>query len=132
MGLGTSFAVLVAAEMLGVKAGLGWYLQCAQAWAANANMYAALLIMALLCSGLITLLFRLGDRQLSWQKCLVRRVVAVDPSERAHTVNNNPVRGTTLTIREVSDRFDLEGQPLPVLDRISSKQRTSAVQRARM
>jgi NitT/TauT family transport system ATP-binding protein len=29
------------------------------------------------------------------------------------------VRGTTLTIREVSHRFDLEGQPLPVLDRIS-------------
>lgn len=46
-------------------------------------------------------------------------VVAADPSERAHPVNNNPVRGTTLTIREVSHRFDLEGQPLPVLDRIS-------------
>ena len=46
-------------------------------------------------------------------------VVAATPSERAHTVNNNPVRGTTLTIREVSHRFDLEGQPLPVLDRIS-------------
>ena len=35
------------AEMLGVKAGLGWYLQWAQGWAAYANMYAALLIMAL-------------------------------------------------------------------------------------
>ena len=34
MGLGTSFAVLVVAEMLGVKAGLGWYLQWAQGWAA--------------------------------------------------------------------------------------------------
>jgi len=72
MGLGTSFAVLVVAEMLGVKAGLGWYLQWAQGWAAYANMYAALLIMALLCSGLITLLFRLRDRLLSWQKGLVR------------------------------------------------------------
>ena len=40
MGLGTSFAVLVVAEMLGVKAGLGWYLQWAQGWAAYANMYA--------------------------------------------------------------------------------------------
>jgi hypothetical protein len=40
--------------------------------AAYANMYAALLIMALLCSGLITLLFRLRDRLLSWQKGLVR------------------------------------------------------------
>jgi NitT/TauT family transport system ATP-binding protein len=46
-------------------------------------------------------------------------VVAADPSERAHPVNKNPVRGTTLTIREVSHRFNLEGQPLPVLDRIS-------------
>jgi NitT/TauT family transport system permease protein len=72
MGLGNSFAVLVVAEMLGVKAGLGWYLQWAQGWAAYANMYAALLIMALLCSGLITVLFRLRDRLLSWQKGLVR------------------------------------------------------------
>jgi NitT/TauT family transport system permease protein len=72
MGLGNSFAVLVVAEMLGVKAGLGWYLQWAQGWAAYANMYAALFIMALACSGLITLLFRLRDRLLSWQKGLVR------------------------------------------------------------
>ena len=72
MGLGNSFAVLVVAEMLGVKAGLGWYLQWAQGWAAYANMYAALLIMAFLCSGLITLLFRLRDWLLSWQKGLVR------------------------------------------------------------
>ena len=72
MGLGNSFAVLVVAEMLGVKAGLGWYLQWAQGWAAYANMYAALLVMALVCSGLITLLFRLRDRLLSWQKGLVR------------------------------------------------------------
>jgi NitT/TauT family transport system permease protein len=72
MGLGGSFAVLVVAEMLGVKSGLGWYLQWAQGWAAYANMYAALLVMALACSGLITLLFRLRDRVLSWQKGLVQ------------------------------------------------------------
>jgi NitT/TauT family transport system permease protein len=72
MGLGNSFAVLVVAEMLGVKAGLGWYLQWAQGWAAYANMYAALLIMALVCSGLITLLFCLRDRLLSWQRGLLR------------------------------------------------------------
>jgi sulfonate transport system permease protein len=72
MGLGNSFAVLVIAEMLGVKSGLGWYLQWAQGWAAYANMYAALLIMALIFSGLITLLFHLRDRLLAWQKGLVR------------------------------------------------------------
>lgn len=46
-------------------------------------------------------------------------MVAPAPSETAHPVNNSPVRGTTLTLREVSHRFDLDGQPLPVLDRIS-------------
>ncbi len=72
MGLGASFAVLVVAEMLGVKSGLGWYLQWAQGWAAYANMYAALLVMAFMCSGLITLLFRIRDRALAWQKGLLR------------------------------------------------------------
>jgi NitT/TauT family transport system permease protein len=72
MGLGASFAVLVVAEMLGVKSGLGWYLQWAQGWAAYANMYAALLVMAFMCSGLITLLFRIRDRVLAWQKGLLR------------------------------------------------------------
>jgi NitT/TauT family transport system permease protein len=72
MGLGSSFAVLVVAEMLGVKSGLGWYLQWAQGWAAYANMYAALLVMAVMCSTLITLLFRLRDHTLAWQKGLVK------------------------------------------------------------
>jgi NitT/TauT family transport system permease protein len=72
MGLGASFAVLVVAEMIGVKAGLGWYLQWAQGWAAYANLYAALLVMSLLCSGAITLLFRLRDRVLIWQKGVVK------------------------------------------------------------
>jgi NitT/TauT family transport system permease protein len=68
MGLGASFAVLVTAEMMGVKAGLGFYLQWAQGWAAYANMYAALMVMALMCTGLITLLFKIRDRVLSYQK----------------------------------------------------------------
>lgn len=72
MGMSSSFVVLVVAEMLGVKAGLGWYLSWAQGWAAYSNMYAALLIMALLCSGLVTLLFSVRNRLLSWQKGMVR------------------------------------------------------------
>lgn len=72
MGLGSSFAVLVVAEMIGVKAGLGWYLQWAQGWAAYANMYAALIVMSLLCSGAITLLFAVRDRLLVWQKGTVK------------------------------------------------------------
>lgn len=72
MGLGASFSVLVTAEMMGVKAGLGWYLQWAQGWAAYSNMYAALFVMAILCSGLITLLFKVRDHALSWQKGTVK------------------------------------------------------------
>lgn len=72
MGLGASFAVLVVAEMIGVKAGLGWYLQWAQGWASYNNMYAALIVMSLLCSGAITLLFRVRDRLLVWQKGVVK------------------------------------------------------------
>jgi NitT/TauT family transport system permease protein len=72
MGLGSSFAVLVVAEMIGVKSGLGWYLQWAQGWAAYANMYAALIVMSLLCSGAITLLFKVRDHVLVWQKGVVK------------------------------------------------------------
>jgi NitT/TauT family transport system permease protein len=72
MGLGASFAVLIVAEMMGVKAGLGWYLQWAQGWAAYANLYGALILMAALFSGLIGLLFKIRDRALSWQKGTVR------------------------------------------------------------
>lgn len=72
MGLGASFSVLVAAEMMGVKSGLGWYLSWAQGWASYANMYGALIVMALVFSGLITLLFAGRDRLLAWQKGVVK------------------------------------------------------------
>ena len=72
MGLGASFSVLIVAEMMGVKAGLGWYLQWAQGWAAYSNMYAALLVMALMCSSLISLLFLFRDKLLAWQKGLMK------------------------------------------------------------
>ncbi|MEX3927313.1 ABC transporter permease [Paraburkholderia sp. BR10936] len=72
MGLSASFTVLVTAEMMGVKSGLGWYLTWAQGWASYSNMYAALLVMAVLFSGLITLLFLVRDRTLVWQKGTVK------------------------------------------------------------
>lgn len=68
MGLYYSFAILVVAEMLGAKYGLGWYLQFQTAYSAYANVYAALIIMALICSGLVKLLFVFRDRLLNWQK----------------------------------------------------------------
>ena len=44
----------------------------AQGWASYANMYGALIVMALVFSGLITLLFLGRDRLLAWQKGVVK------------------------------------------------------------
>jgi len=46
-------------------------------------------------------------------------VAAPAPANGAHGVNGGAARGTTLQISDVSHHFDLRGQPLPVLDRIS-------------
>lgn len=72
MGLGLSFATLVVAEMLGVKAGLGWYIQWAQGWAEYDKVYGALIIMALLFSTLLSVIFRCRDRILAWQRGLIK------------------------------------------------------------
>jgi NitT/TauT family transport system permease protein len=68
MGLYYSFAVLVVAEMLGAKFGLGWYIQFQTAYSGYANVYATLLIMALICAGIVKLLFVVRDHLLTWQK----------------------------------------------------------------
>ena len=39
MGLGASFLTLVVAETVGVKSGLGWYVQWAQGWAEYGKVY---------------------------------------------------------------------------------------------
>lgn len=72
MGLATSFITLIAAEMLGVKAGLGWYIQWANGWAEYSKIYCSIIIMAVLFSGLIRLLFLFRDKLLRWQKGLLK------------------------------------------------------------
>jgi NitT/TauT family transport system permease protein len=68
MGLYYSFAVLVVAEMLGARYGLGWYIQFQTAYSGYANVYATIVIMALLCSGIVKLLFVARDRLLTGQE----------------------------------------------------------------
>ncbi len=72
MGLGVAFVTLVVGELLGVKAGLGWYINWAQGWAEYSKVYAALFVMAVMFSGIITLLFKFKDRVLVWQRGLIR------------------------------------------------------------
>lgn len=72
IGLLVSFLTLVVAEMLGVNAGLGWYIWRAQGWAEYYRVYAAVLLMGLIFSALLTGLFSLRDRLLRWQKGMLR------------------------------------------------------------
>lgn len=72
MGLGASFLTLVVAESVGVKSGLGWYVSWAQGWAEYGKVYAALIIMAAFFSTIMTLLFKVRDRVLVWQKGVIK------------------------------------------------------------
>jgi NitT/TauT family transport system permease protein len=73
IGLVASFLTLIVAETVGVQAGLGWYVRWRQgAGMEYANVYAALLIMIEFFSGLMTLLFRIRDRVLRWQKGIIQ------------------------------------------------------------
>jgi NitT/TauT family transport system permease protein len=72
MGLGTSFLTLVVAENVGVKSGLGWYVSWAQGWAEYGKVYGALVIMAAFFSTIMTMLFKIRDRVLVWQKGVIK------------------------------------------------------------
>ena len=72
MGLGSSFLTLVVAESLGVKAGLGWYIDWARNYAEYSKVYAALVIMAVFFSTIMTLLFKVRDWVLVWQKGVIK------------------------------------------------------------
>lgn len=68
----SSFVALMAAEMIGCKSGLGWYVNWQKQMLAYANVYAGLIIIAIFCFVLVTLQFRIRDRLLSWQEGIVK------------------------------------------------------------
>jgi NitT/TauT family transport system permease protein len=72
MGMGTSFLTMVVAEGVGVQAGLGWYIDWARAYSDYAKVYAALIIMAAYFSTIMTILFRVRDHVLVWQKGVIK------------------------------------------------------------
>ncbi|WP_337174326.1 ABC transporter permease subunit [Paludisphaera sp.] len=72
MGMGAAFLTLIVAETLGVSSGLGWYLKWKQGYLEYPHVYAALVIMSLFFSGLMTLLFKARDRAMGWQKGAIR------------------------------------------------------------
>lgn len=72
MGLGASFLTLIVAETVGVQAGLGWYLRWQQGYMEYGKVYGTLIISAVFFSTLMTLLFKLRDWMLKWQKGVIK------------------------------------------------------------
>ena len=67
-----SFVALISAELFGNSAGIGWYISYTKDTGLYANVYAGLIILALICYLVITLVFRLKDRILVWQKGVIK------------------------------------------------------------
>ncbi len=72
MGLGASFLTLIVAETVGVQAGLGWYMKWQQGYMEYAKVYGTLILSAVFFSTLMTLLFKLRDWVLKWQKGVIK------------------------------------------------------------
>ena len=72
MGLGAAFLTLLVAETTGVSSGLGWYIDWARNYSDYSKVFAALVIMALFFSTVMTLLFKARDRVLVWQKGVIK------------------------------------------------------------
>lgn len=72
MGLGTAFLTLIAAEAVGVKSGLGWYIDMGRNYAEYDMIYASLIVTAVFFSTIMTILFRVRDRVLVWQKGVIK------------------------------------------------------------
>jgi NitT/TauT family transport system permease protein len=71
-GACSSFLTLMTAEMVGVKNGIGWYINWQREMLSYANVYAGLIIIALTFYSLITLFFKVRDRVLVWQKGMIK------------------------------------------------------------
>jgi NitT/TauT family transport system permease protein len=72
MGLGASFLSLAVAETVGVQSGIGWYINLQRGNMDYAKFYATLLICAAFFSTIMTLLFKVRDYVLSWQKGVLK------------------------------------------------------------
>ncbi len=68
----SAFVTLVTAELLGADAGLGWYLNWEKSMMMYANVYAGLILIAVICTLAITLVFKLKDHVLVWQRGVIK------------------------------------------------------------
>ena len=67
-GIISAFLALMTAEMFGVKYGIGWYISWQKAMLVYSGVYAGIIVIAVYCMLILTLLFKLRDKILNWQK----------------------------------------------------------------
>ena len=71
-GICAAFIALMTAEMFGAKYGIGWYISYQKAMMMYPGVYAGLILIALFCTVIITALFKVRQKLLSWQKGLIK------------------------------------------------------------
>lgn len=71
-GTVSSFATLMAVEMNGNASGIGWYINWQKSVMLYDGVYAGLIIIAVICSLTLTILFKVRDRVLTWQKGVIK------------------------------------------------------------
>ena len=71
-GICAAFIALMTAEMFGAKYGIGWYISYQKAMMLYSGVYAGLLMIAVFCTVIITVVFKVRGKLLSWQKGLIK------------------------------------------------------------
>jgi NitT/TauT family transport system permease protein len=67
-----AFLTLMSAEMIGVRYGIGWYINWQREIMSYANVYAGLVVIAISFSLMIAVLFKIRDYVLRWQKGIIK------------------------------------------------------------
>lgn len=71
-GVCSAFIALMTGEMFGAKAGIGWFINMEKELAEFKGVYAGLILIALFCNLILTVLFRIRAKALKWQKGLIK------------------------------------------------------------
>lgn len=71
-GTCSSFLTLMTAEMVGTSAGIGWYINNQKSIMCYQGVYAGLILIAVLCSTVLTILFKVRGKVLPWEKGVIK------------------------------------------------------------
>lgn len=71
-GMSTACTAIMIAEMMGVKAGLGWYITGQNPWASYDKMFASLFVICMIFTVVTKILNLIKKRVLRWQIGVVK------------------------------------------------------------